>query len=284
MCTSRPKTLEEQDEPPLHGKDIGANDAGRVEPVLNNTSNWINNATLQRSAKAGDLGDPDDASDLEERDRDECEVFIPEPESQEVTGESQTPAYQGSSDIHQSLPVPAMSSSSSIVEFNPRPSFLRGEVQSFERAMINNVNSAIIPDVPVTGLCYCGLRGNSYLDFITAMLMSLPMHSDMMSSVVSSVVAFNQLSPALREELVRERIAMYNAFLQSILLEPGHSGSRGSSNCSTAILLSSVSEPVVQFGQEEDEIPDTPSTAKLLEDRCKDSEESDNEHHDYMNT
>eukprot|EP00057_Strongylocentrotus_purpuratus_P013191 XP_011667665.1 PREDICTED: uncharacterized protein LOC105439857 [Strongylocentrotus purpuratus] len=84
----------------------------------------IMNETLQKSMKTENLGDPDTAfvymvlqdldMILDERDRDECEILITKPDFQEVNDESQIPAYQGKTDINQSLPIASKHESSMI--------------------------------------------------------------------------------------------------------------------------------------------------------------------------
>ncbi|XP_030852553.1 uncharacterized protein LOC100891676 [Strongylocentrotus purpuratus] len=214
-----------------------------VDPNVAIHSLLINmNETLQRSVNTGDLDNHDAEFDrdriLDERDRDEFEVSIPEPESQEVTDESQILDYQGNRVIQPSIPMSAMSNS--VVPFNPRPYSLRGELQSSERAATSNVISRITDGV-VTG--NSGLRDNGCLKCSTGMLLSVPMQSNTTPPMASSsVVACNPLSSGLLWGLQSsERAAMCNTISPIFLgfdLERGYSGLRGNIclNCSTVTL------------------------------------------------
>ncbi|XP_030845799.1 uncharacterized protein LOC105439857 [Strongylocentrotus purpuratus] len=224
------------------------------------------NETLQKSMKTENLGDPDTAfvymvlqdldMILDERDRDECEILITKPDFQEVNDESQIPAYQGKTDINQSLPMQANMKSSmirSMVACHPLATALREKLvkKPTDRTAIRNAISQIILDFQETG--HLGLEVSSYLNCSTVMLPGINASSyahEVVDEEVSRLVAFWTSKIVKLDNGVNNRIKKY-----LFPLKPRN------------VNKSSDSQPVVKTRQEEDEIPDIPSTAKLLGDK-----------------
>eukprot|EP00057_Strongylocentrotus_purpuratus_P007903 XP_011662377.1 PREDICTED: uncharacterized protein LOC100893178 [Strongylocentrotus purpuratus] len=245
-----------------------------VDPNVTIQSSFIDmNGTFQKSMTTEGLSDPDapfvymvlqDLNGiLDERDRDECEILITMPAFQEVTDESQIPAYQGNRVIQSSLLMQSnMTSSmtSSMVAGNPLSTVLRKELvkKPSERAAIRNAISQIILDFLKAG--HSGPKVNNNLNCSTAMLLGTNVSSyahDVVDDEVSRLVAFWTSKTVKLDNRVNNRIKKY-----LFPLKPRN--------------INKSSDSVLQTRQEEDEIPDTPPTAKLLEEKCGDSGYSNN--------